>query len=449
MATKILLAEDDASQRRVMEYHLSEKGYCVVVAEDGEQALKLFREEAPDLVLTDMSMPCMDGLGLLREVKRLDAAVPVIIVTAFGSIRGAVEAMQDGAFEYITKPVNNDELDVTVAKALEYKALAEENARLRLEVQEKYRFANIVGASSPMKHLFDVMGRVAASDATTLILGESGTGKELVARAIHYNSPRVDGPFVAVNCGAIPRELVEAELFGCKKGAFTGATRDRRGRFELAAGGTIFLDEISELAIDLQVKLLRVLDEREVTPVGAEKSVPVDVRILAATNRSLDAAVVEGDFREDLYYRLNVVAIVVPPLRKRADDIPLLVRHFLEKFGQPKCEVDPAVWTVLSEHPWLGNVRQLENVVERALVLQKEPGKLGPEDLPPEVAAPVDRAVLTGGEFPDDGVDLAEHEKRLIRMALAKAEGNQTRAAQLLGISRHTLIYRIQKYGLR
>jgi DNA-binding NtrC family response regulator len=449
MAIRVLLAEDDPSQRRVMEYLLSEEGYSVTPVANGEEALKQFREETPDLVVTDMSMPGMGGLDLLGELKRLAPHVPVIIITAFGTIRTAVEAMRGGAFEYVAKPVNNDELKLVVAKALEHKALEEENARLRLEVQRKYKFANIVGASSPMKHLFEVMGRVAASEATALILGESGTGKELVARAIHYNGSRAGGAFVAVNCGAIPRELVEAELFGARKGAFTGATRDRKGRFELASGGTIFLDEVAELPIDLQVKLLRVLDEREVTPVGAEKPVPLDARVLAATNRFLDEAVAEGDFREDLYYRLNVVSIVVPPLRKRTDDIALLVEHFLRNFGQPDCQVDADVWDVLERHPWPGNVRQLENVIERALVLQKEPGRLSVADLPPEIRSPQGRAAVGAGEFPQEGVDLEEVEKDLIQAALAKTGGNQTQAARMLGISRYALIYRMQKHGLR
>jgi len=449
MAIRVLLAEDDPGQRRVMEYLLTEEGYSVAPVASGEEALKAFREETPDLVLTDMSMPGMDGLELLSELKRLAPHVPVIIITAFGTIRTAVEAMRGGAFEYVAKPVNNDELKLVVAKALEHKALEEENARLRLEVKGKYRFANIVGASSPMKHLFDVMTRVAASEATALILGESGTGKELVARALHVGSARRDAPFIALNCAAIPENLIEAELFGARKGAFTGATRDRKGRFELASGGSIFLDEVSELPIDLQVKLLRVLDEREVTPVGAEKPVPLDARVLAATNRFLDAAVAEGDFREDLYYRLNVVSIVVPPLRKRADDIPLLVEHFLENFGSPDCSVDPAVWDILERHPWPGNVRQLENVIERALVLQKEPGRLTVADLPPEIRSPQNRPAPRAGDFPQEGVDLEEVEKDLIQAALAKTGGNQTQAARMLGISRYALIYRMQKHDLR
>ncbi len=384
MAIRVLLAEDDPGQRRVMEYLLAEEGYSVAPVASGEEALEQFREETPDLVLTDMSMPGMDGLELLAELKRLAPHVPVIIITAFGTIRTAVEAMRGGAFEYVAKPVNKDELKLVVAKALEHKALEEENARLRLEVKGKYRFANIVGASSPMKHLFDVMTRVAASEATALILGESGTGKELVARAIHYNSSRAGGPFVAVNCGAIPRELVEAELFGARKGAFTGATRDRKGRFELAAGGTIFLDEVSELPIDLQVKLLRVLDEREVTPVGAEKPVPVDARVLAATNRFLDAAVAEGDFREDLYYRLNVVSIVVPPLRKRADDIPLLVEHFLQRLRQPR---------LLGRPGGLGYPRAAPLAGQRAAARERD--RTRPR--PAEGARPADRRGPAGG----------------------------------------------------
>jgi two-component system NtrC family response regulator len=449
MTTRLLLAEDDASQRRVMEYHLSEAGYSVCVAEDGRSALESFRLDPPDLVLTDMAMPRMDGMELLREIKRLNPEVPVIIITAFGSIREAVQAMREGAFEYVTKPVDSEELELAVARALELRELEQENARLRLEVRGRYRFESIVGRSSPMKHLFEVMGRVAASDATALILGESGTGKELVARAIHYSSDRAGGPFIAVNCGAIPRELVEAELFGCRKGAFTGATRDRRGHFELADGGTIFLDEISELPLDLQVKLLRVLDERLVTPVGAEQALPLDVRVLAASNRTLEGAVADGEFREDLYYRLNVVAISVPPLRKRTEDVPLLVEHFLAKFGRPDCEVDPDVWDALDAHPWPGNVRQLENAIERALVLQAEPGKLVVDDLPPEIRAQRTGPVLPEGDFPDEGISLEETERRLIELALSKADGNQTRAAELLGVTRHTLIYRMQKHGLR
>ncbi len=449
MDKRILIAEDDESLRRVIEFHLCEKGYTVLAAEDGKQALGLFRRERPDLVLTDMAMPGLGGLDLLREVKRLEPAVPVIIITAFGSIESAVEAMRDGAFDYITKPISNEELSLVVQKALEYKALKDENVRLRLEVKDRFKFENIIGSTPQMKHLYELMGRVAARDVTILIQGETGTGKELVARAIHYNSTRSAGPFVPINCGAIPKDLVESELFGSRKGAYTGATRDRSGRFEQANRGTLFLDEVAELSPDLQVKLLRALEERLVTPLGGEKPIPVDIRIIAASNRSLETAVQEGEFREDIYYRLNVVSILVPPLRERLDDIPLLVQHFLAKFGQPRCEVDGKVWAVLSRYRWPGNVRQLENVIERALVLQQAPGRLAVGDLPPEVVTPSHRPFLAVGEFPEQGIDLEENEKLLIQMALARADNNQTRAAELLGISRHVLIYRMQKYGIR
>ena len=449
MKKKVLLVEDDESLRRVMEFHLAEKGYAVVTASDGTSASTLFGREVPDVVVTDMSLPGMSGLELLREIKRVDARVPVVVITAFGTIEAAVEAMRSGAFTYIAKPISNEELALVVAKALDYHQLMEENVRLHLELQERYKFDKIVGSSAAMKHLYDTMGRVAARDTTVLIEGESGTGKELIARAIHYNSARRDGPFVPINCGAIPRDLVESELFGATKGAFTGATQDREGLFEQADGGTIFLDEVVELPQDIQVKLLRVLQDREVTRLGGQKPLSVDVRVIAATNRSLETAVAEGDFREDIYYRLNVVSIRVPPLRERRDDIPLLVEHFLQKFGQPRCPVSPEVWDLFERCDWPGNVRQLENVVERAIVLQRTPGHMTIEDIPPELSAPSRKPIIAAGEFPEGGINLEDNEKLLIQTALAKAENNQTRAAQLLGISRHALIYRMQKYGLR
>ncbi len=449
MKKTILLVEDDASLRRVMEFQLAEKGYAVRTAGDGEEALRLVREAPPDLVVTDMTLPRVGGLELLREVKRLAPRVPVIVITAFGTIETAVQAMRDGAFHYVTKPISDEELALVVAKALDYGALSEENVRLRRELLERHQIANILGDSAAMKRVGDMVARVAGRDVTVLLEGESGTGKELIARAIHYNSPRAAGPFVPVNCGAIPKDLVESELFGARKGAFTGATRDRAGQFEQADKGTIFLDEIVELPPDAQVKLLRVLQDRVVTPLGGETPIPLDVRVIAATNRSLETAVAEGDLREDIFYRLNVVTISLPPLRDRRDDIPLLVRHFLEKFGQPQCKVSPEAWDILSRGQWPGNVRQLENAIQRALVLQRKPGEITAEDLPPELAAPSPRPVIAGSQFPDEGINLEENEKVLIQMALAKAANNQTRAAQLLGISRHVLLYRMQKYGLR
>ena len=449
MNKTILLVEDDESLRRVMEFQLAEKGYAVRAACDGEQALRLFRETPPDLVVTDMTLPRVGGLELLRAVKREAPRVPVIVITAFGTIETAVQAMRDGAFHYVTKPISNEELALVVAKALDYGALSEENVRLRQELRERHKIENIVGDSAAMKRVYDMVARVAGRNVTVLLEGESGTGKELIARAIHYNSARAAGPFVPVNCGAIPKDLVESELFGARKGAFTGATHDRAGQFEQADQGTIFLDEIVELPPDAQVKLLRVLQDRVVTPLGGEKPIPVDVRIIAATNRSLETAVAEGDLREDIFYRLNVVTISLPPLRDRRDDIPLLVRRFLEKFGQPQCKVSPDAWDILSRGHWPGNVRQLENAIERALVLQRNPGEITAEDLPPELVATSPKPVLAGGEFPDDGINLEENEKVLIQMALVKSGNNQTRAAQLLGISRHVLLYRMQKYGLR
>ena len=449
MKKTVLLVEDDESLRRVMEYHLAEQGYTVLAAGDGETAMGLFHRQPADVVVTDMGLPGMSGLDLLQAVKRGDPDVPVIVITAFGTIEKAVEAMRSGAFNYVTKPISNEELALVVAKTLDYRALTEENVRLHLELKDRYKFDNIVGASGVMKDLYAIMARVASRDTTVLIQGESGTGKELIARAIHYNGTRASKPFVPINCGAIPRELVESELFGSVKGAFTGAIQDRMGRFEQANGGTVFLDEIAELSQDVQVKLLRVLQDHIITPLGGQKPISVDVRVLAATNRSLETAVAEGDFREDIYYRLNVVTIQVPPLRERRDDISLLVQHFLQKYGQPKCQVAAEVLSVFTHYDWPGNVRQLENAIERAIVLQRTPGQITRADLPPELFASPRKPFIAAGEFPDEVISLEENEKALIQMALLKAGDNQTRAAQLLGISRHVLLYRMQKYGLR
>lgn len=445
----VLIVEDDNSLRRVMEFHLAESGCAVLSATTAEKGVALFREEGADVVVTDMQLPGKGGLDLLREIKRFSPRTPVIVLTAYGTIETAVEAMRDGAFHYVTKPVSNDELSLLVERALQHAGLEAENERLRLELRQRYKFENIVGESGPMKHLFEIMARVAPKDASVLIEGESGTGKELIARAIHYNSSRAGKPLVPINCGAIPRDLVESELFGVTKGAYTGAVKDRPGRFEQAGGGTVFLDEVAELPPEAQVKLLRVLQERTVTRLGGEKAVPVDVRVIAAANRSLAGAVAEGEFREDIYYRLNVVSIQVPPLRERAEDIPILVRHFLEKFGQPGAVVAPKAMALLQEYSWPGNVRQLENIVERAVVLQRLPGQIGVGDLPEEIRYPAPRLVLASLGFPDEGVNLEENEKTLIRMALGKADGNQTRAAELLGITRYALLYRMQKHGLR
>ena len=445
----ILLIDDDASLRRVIEFSLTEAGYRVRAAMSGEEGLALFEKEPADAVVTDITMPGMSGLDVLRKLQEQAAGIPVIIITAYGTIESAVEAMRQGAFDYVTKPFNRDELRMTLERALKLRRLERENLRLREEVAGKYRFEGIIGSSEKFQEVLDMAGRVAGSDASVLITGESGTGKELIARAVHYTGGRATGPFVAVNCAAIPENLIESELFGHMKGAFTGAVRDKEGKFELADGGTIFLDEIGELRFDLQAKILRALQERAIDRVGGAKPAQVNVRVLAATNRELEREVREGRFREDLYYRLNVITLQVPPLRERRDDIPLLAEHFLRKYNQDAAvSLAPGALAALSAYGWPGNVRELENVIERASVLRRS-SEIAVSDLPEKLSRP-SRGV---GEFilnlPDDGLSLEELEKSLIVKALEKHKGNQTRAAEYLRITRPTLIYRMEKYGLK
>ncbi len=446
---KILLIDDDASLRRVVEFSLAEAGYRIQSTASGEEGLALFEKEPVDAVVTDITMPGMSGMDVLRRVQERVPGLPVIIITAYGTIESAVEAMKQGAYDYITKPFNRDELRLILERALKLRRLEKENLRLREEVIGKYRFEGIIGGSEKFQEALDLAGRVAGSDASVLITGESGTGKELIARAIHYAGRRADGPFVAVNCAAIPEHLIESELFGHVKGSFTGAVKDKEGKFELADGGTIFLDEIGDLRIDLQAKILRALQERTVDRVGGAKPVPVDVRVLAATNRDLEREVKEGRFREDLYYRLSVINLQVPPLRERRDDIPLLVQHFLRKYNrEADVSLSPDALTALSSYGWPGNVRELENVIERASVL-KRGVEIGVPDLPDKIAARqggVGNIILN---LPDDGISLEELEKNLIVKALEKHKGNQTRAAEYLRITRPTLIYRMEKYGLK
>ncbi len=445
----ILLIDDDQSLRRVMEYSLTESGYAVRTAANGEEGLALFGQEPFDAVVTDITMPGLDGIEVLTRMQRTDPAVPVILITAYGTIENAVAAMRQGAFDYITKPFNRDELRLTLERALKMRRLERENVRLRAEVTDRYRFDGIIGGSEPLREALDLAGRVAASDASVLITGESGTGKELLAKGIHYNSARADGDFVAVNCAAIPEQLIESELFGHMKGAFTGAVRDKEGKFELADGGTLFLDEIGDLRIDLQAKILRALQERAVDRVGGTKPVAVDVRIIAATNQDLERAVKEGAFREDLYYRLSVVTIRMPPLRERKDDIVLLTDHFLKKFNKDAAvSLDAGVRAALLRYGWPGNVRELENVIERALVLRRGE-TVTAADLPEKVLRPGGSAEDVMLNLPEDGISLEDLEKALIRKALERHNGNQTRAAEYLRITRPTLIYRMEKYGLR
>jgi two-component system NtrC family response regulator len=439
-----LLIDDDESLRRVTEFTLHEAGYRVLSAADGTEGLRIFRLEQPGVIITDIQMPGLSGYEVLKQVKAEQPDTLVIVITAYGTVEKAVEAMKLGAFDYLTKPFSRDELVLVTGKAFAYRGLKHENQRLRQELAEKIDFTRLVGISDEMQQVFEVVRRVAATEATVLIGGESGTGKELIARAIHSGSERQAAPFVPVNCAAIPRELLESELFGHVRGAFTGAVKDRKGKFELADGGTLFLDEVGELPMELQPKLLRALQEREIEPVGGSVR-RIDVRLVAATNRDLEAAIEDGGFREDLYYRLAVIPVHLPPLRQRKADIPLLVRHFLGKHGNVPCS--EAAMEALAAYGWPGNVRELENAVERMVILRRGEG-IDLDDLPPKIRRP--RQAAPGGvlNLPDEGYSLEELEKEAVLEALRRNNWNQTRAAAFLRIPRHTLIYRLEKYGI-
>jgi two-component system NtrC family response regulator len=445
---RILLADDDQSLRRVLEFNLEEEGYEVEAVDSGAAALERLREREFDLVITDIMMPEVDGLAVLDAARRLAPGAPVILITAFASVEAAVEAMKRGAYDYVTKPFNRDELRLIVKRALHSSRLEGENRRLRGELEERFRPESLLlGESAAMRAVHERVRQVAPADATVLITGESGTGKELVARALHFGGPRRGGPFVVVNCGAIPRDLLESELFGHVRGAFTGAVRDKLGKFEQAGGGTLFLDEIGELPPELQVKLLRVLQEREIERVGEGKPRRIDVRLVAATNRDLEAMIERGELREDLYYRINVIPLDVPPLRERADDIPLLVRHFLRRFA-PGADVTvaPEAMAALTRSRWRGNVRELMNVCERLVTLRRG-DRIELADVPPQSLAPAERpcGVVT---LPPDGISLDDVVTQAIVQALERCGWNQTQAARLLRIPRHILLYRMDKYGI-
>jgi DNA-binding NtrC family response regulator len=444
---RILVVDDEPAQRELVAGFLRKQGCEVALAGDGKEALARFKAEPFDLVLTDQRMPGLSGLELLAAVRRVTPEVAVIVMTAYGTIETAVAAIKAGAADYLPKPLNLDELLHRVRAVQERERLLAVNRELRLALSERHRVDGIIGESGRMQEALSLVHRVAGSDATVLIQGESGTGKELLAKAIHYASPRASGPLVKVNCAALPESLLESELFGHEKGAFTGALASRQGRFELAHGGTLFLDEVGDLPLHLQVKLLRVLQEREFERVGSSRPIAVDVRLIAATHRDLAAGVKAGQFRDDLYYRLNVVTIVVPPLRERREDIPPLIDHFVRKFAEanrkPIAGLTPAARDLLLRYDYPGNVRELENLIERAVVLTRD-DVIGPADLPltlqdatTEVAEP---AGLTAA--------VEALERRLIREALAGAAGVQTRAAEALGISERVLRYKLKKYGL-
>ena len=449
MRHTILIIDDDISLRRVLEYNLQEEGYDVVTAASGAEGLELFERHRPALVITDLKMPGISGFEVLAAIKERSPETLVMVITAFGAVETAVEAMRLGAYDYVTKPFNRDELKLIVKKALQLRGLAEENQRLREELTDRAEFHNIVGISRGMEQVFQVVRKVADTEATVLISGESGTGKELVARAIHSLSGRRDRPFVAINCAAIPRDLLESELFGHVKGSFTGAIRDKEGKFELADGGTIFLDEVGELPLELQPKLLRVLQERVVEPVGGITQRKLDVRVVAATNVDVEKAIAAGTFREDLYYRLSVIPVHLPPLRQRREDIPLLVRHFSAKHGGEAVVFPPETMVVLQEYQWPGNVRELENTVERLLIMRSSdtidvtelPAKVREGKRPGQVCRVVN--------LPDEGYSLEQLEREIVVEALERNDWNQTAAARFLRIPRHTLIYRIEKYNIQ
>ena len=448
----VLLIDDDDSLRRVVEYSLEEEGHKVVTATNGTEGLQAFQTRTVDLVLTDIRMPEMDGLELLTRLKAMQPDLPVIVLTAHGTIDSAVDAMKLGAFDYLTKPFNREQLKASVRKALEVAALTTENRYLRQVVAERFSFASMIAGSRAMRAVTDTAARVAQSDTTVLLDGESGTGKELLAKAIHFHSARAKGPFVTINCGAIPEQLLESELFGHRRGSFTGAVTDKQGKFEAANRGTIFLDEIGELPSLLQVKILRVLQEREIDKVGETRSIKVDVRVIAATNRDLEKMIADGAFRDDLYYRLAVVSIRVPPLRERADDIPLLVDFFLrkhtEKLSRPRPTIEKRVYSAFNLYSWPGNIRELENVIERALVLDKD-GVIALDDLPDRLRTREHRVANLRMELPDEGISLEDVERELLLAALEKHNWNQTRAAAFLNITRSTLVYRMEKFGLQ
>lgn len=454
---KILVADDEPSMREFLDILLKKEGYQVSLASNGEEVVRLAERDLFDLILLDIRMPKLDGISVLKKVKAFSPETIVIMITAFASADTAIQAMREGAYDYITKPFKVDEIRLIIRNALEKKHLQKENVLLKEAVKERFRFGNIIGQSPKMQALYDLLEKVAPTKTNVLITGESGTGKELVAKAIHYNSPRKDKPFVTLNCGAIPEALIESELFGHMKGAFTDAIATKKGLFEVADEGTLFLDEISELPLLMQVKLLRVLQDREFKRVGGTEDIRVDVRIIAATNKDLEEAVkVHRSFREDLYYRLNVIEVKLPPLRERKEDIRLLAEHFMKKYsdelGKRITQIAPGALQALLEYDYPGNVRELQNIIERAVALES-----GEELSERNVISYLDRhSPIKKGwfdlELPSEGIDLErvveEVERTLLLKALERTKGIKKKAAELLGINFRSMRYRLDKYGL-
>lgn len=446
----ILVVDDEPLQRDILKTILTSEGYETYTASSGEEATKLIATYNPEVVLTDLKMEGMDGLGLLEHIKSLKESPAVIMMTAFGTISLAVEAMKHGAFDFLTKPLEKDIVLMTIKKALEKIELLKKTQELQQALCERFDIDSIVGHSKAMENVINLIKKVSTSPVTVLILGESGTGKELIARAIHYNSPRATKPFTAINCAAIPENLIESELFGYEPGAFTGATVRKKGLFEATNGGTLFLDEIGDLPPLTQSKILRVLQEKEIRRLGGRDAIKVDVRIIAATNKDLEKEMKDGRFREDLYYRLRVVTVELPPLRQRKEDIPVLVNHFIKKynseFGKRVKGIDSAAMKALSEYSWPGNIRQLESVIERA-VLMCDSDTIKLEEIKTELKIPTTSGVFDF-DLPDDGINFENLEKELLKKAMAKSNNVAARAARLLGMSYKTFWYRWEKFGL-
>jgi DNA-binding NtrC family response regulator len=451
-AEKILIVEDDETLRNVMQLQLKKLGYEVASVPDVERAMDILQRFPQDLIITDLNLPGISGIELLKRIRSESVGSAVIVMTAYGTIQSAVEAMRYGAYDYITKPIEPYDLKALVSRALDHQRLIEEVQVLRSCLDQKYGFENIIGSSSALMRALDVAARVAPTDATVLIRGETGTGKELVAKAMHFQSARRDRPFVTINCAAIPRELLESELFGYMKGAFTGALTHKKGKAEIADGGTMLLDEIGEMPMELQVRVLRLIQEREIEKIGARTPTKVDVRIIAATHRNLEAMVKDGVFREDLYYRLLVVPIELPSLRERRSDIPDLVWHFLEKakrkHNRSDVTLNSDLLPIFSNYSWPGNVRQLENGIERMVLLSGGP-EITHKDLPDFLLVGGPSNVAPKVELPDEGINLDAVEKDLIMRALERFGGNQTRAANFLNMSRRTLAYRLKKHNVQ
>lgn len=446
---RILIADDEKNMIWALKKALKDENYKLITASDGMEAFNMAASEEPDLMLLDLRMPKMNGLEVLKKLKEEDRNIPVVMITAHGTMESAIEAMKLGAIDYISKPFDIDELKLVISKALNIGSMQEQIEYLTEELTKNTGNV-IIGESEKIKEVLNIVSRVANSNATVMITGESGTGKEVIANSVHFNSNRRNKPYVKINCGAIPENLLESELFGYEKGAFTGAISRKLGKFEVADGGTIFLDEVGELNTDIQVKLLRAIQEREFERIGGVETIKVDVRILAATNRNLKEMVDSGKFREDLFYRLNVIPIELPPLRERKKDIPKLIEFFTEKFcreiGREKLYFDEDSMNILINYEWKGNIRELENVVERLVILCME-NRVRKEMLPREILYSSDHE--NKFVLPDEGINLDEIEKSFIIQALEKTDYNQTHAASILGITRHTLLYRIEKHGIK